>query len=96
MVNFDILINGAFNLKEKRSYVKSLVGKIRNKFSVSVAEVDHQDLWQRTQIGVAVVGANSAIVNSVIDKITEFVYSMHQMKYKTYHSQLLRDRKFRL
>lgn len=75
MVNFDILINGAFNLKEKRSYVKSLVGKIRNKFSVSVAEVDHQDLWQRTQIGVAVVGANSAIVNSVIDKVTEFVYS---------------------
>ena len=75
VVNFDILINGAFNLKEKRSYVKSLVGKIRNKFSVSVAEVDHQDLWQRTQIGVAVVGANSAIVNSVIDKITEFVYS---------------------
>ncbi|NIS75634.1 MAG: DUF503 family protein [Deltaproteobacteria bacterium] len=75
VVNFDILINGAFNLKEKRSYVKSLVGKIRNKFSVSVAEVDHQDLWQRTQIGVAVVGANSAIVNSVIDKVTEFVYS---------------------
>lgn len=75
VVNFDILINGAFNLKEKRSYVKSLVGKIRNKFSVSVAEVDHQDLWQRTQIGVAVVGANSAIVNSVLDKITEFVYS---------------------
>lgn len=75
VVNFDILINGAFNLKEKRSYVKSLVGKIRNKFSVSVAEVDHQNLWQRTQIGVAVVGANSAIVNSVIDKVTEFVYS---------------------
>lgn len=75
VVNFDILINGAFNLKEKRSYVKSLVGKIRNKFSVSVAEVDHQDLWQRTQIGVAVVGANSAIVNSVLDKVTEFVYS---------------------
>jgi uncharacterized protein YlxP (DUF503 family) len=75
VVNFDILINGAFNLKEKRSYVKSLVGKIRNKFSVSVAEVDHQDLWQRTQIGVAVVGADSAIVNSVLDKITEFVYS---------------------
>lgn len=75
VIHFDILINGAFNLKEKRSYVKSLVSKIRNKFNVSVAEVGYQDLWQRTRIGIAVVGADSAVVNSVIDKITDFVYS---------------------
>ncbi|NIO15917.1 MAG: DUF503 family protein [Deltaproteobacteria bacterium] len=75
VIHFDILINGAFNLKEKRGYVKRLVLKIRNKFNVSAAEVGYQDLWQRTKIGVAVVGADTALVNSLIDKITDFVYA---------------------
>lgn len=75
VIHFDILVNGAFNLKEKRKNVKSLVMKIRNKFNVSVAEVDYQDLWQRTRIGIAVVGADSVVVNSLLDKITDFVYT---------------------
>lgn len=75
VIHFDILINGAFNLKEKRGCVKRLILKIRNKFNVSAAEVGYQDLWQRTKIGIAVVGTDTALVNSLIDKITDFVYA---------------------
>ncbi len=75
VIHFDILINGAFNLKEKRGHVKRLILKIRNKFNVSAAEVGYQDLWQRTKIGIAVVGPDTALVNSLIDRITDFVYA---------------------
>lgn len=90
VLHFDILINGAFNLKQKRSYVKSLVEKIRNRFSVSVAEVNYHDLWQRTQIGVAVVGINSAVVNSRIDRITDFVYSFGDFEVVERKMEILR------
>ncbi len=53
---FDLRIPGAHSLKEKRHVVKGLTAALRQTFAVSVAEVDHQDLWQRATIAVAAVG----------------------------------------
>lgn len=47
------------SLKEKRSIVRSLVAKIRQRFNASVAEVGHQELWQRAAIAVAVVSGSA-------------------------------------
>jgi uncharacterized protein YlxP (DUF503 family) len=55
---FDLRIPGCRSLKEKRHVVKSLSAAIRQRFPVSVAEVDHQELWQRTALAVAAVGAD--------------------------------------
>jgi len=44
---FDLRIPGCSSLKQKRHVLKSLTGALRSTFNVSVAEVDHQDLWQR-------------------------------------------------
>ena len=52
---FDLRIPRCGSLKEKRHVVKTLSNGIRSKFNVSVAEVDHLDLWQRTTIAVAAV-----------------------------------------
>lgn len=46
------------SLKEKRSVIKSITARLKQRLNVSVAELNYQDLWQRTMIGVAVV-ANS-------------------------------------
>ena len=53
--------------------VKALTGAIRSRFEVSVAEVDHQELWQRTAIAVAVVGSQEFHVRKVIGRIESFV-----------------------
>ena len=52
---FDLRIPSCGSLKEKRHVVKTLTHGIRSTFNVSVAEVDHHDLWQRTAIAVATV-----------------------------------------
>jgi uncharacterized protein YlxP (DUF503 family) len=52
---FDLRIPACGSLKEKRHVVKTLTNGIRSTFNVSVAEVDHHDLWQRTAIAVAAV-----------------------------------------
>ena len=45
-------VHGSHSLKEKRHVVKTLTASLRQKFNVSVAEVAHQDLWQRAAIGI--------------------------------------------
>jgi uncharacterized protein YlxP (DUF503 family) len=49
---------GVTSLKEKRQVLRSLKDRLREHYNVSVAEVDHQDLWQRAALGV--VGIASA------------------------------------
>ena len=61
------------SLKEKRMIVKSLVAKIQNKFHVSVAEIDEQDIHQIIVIGVAAIVPNNAMADSVMEEIYAFV-----------------------
>ena len=53
--------------------MKSLIAAIRATFNVSVAEVDHQELWQRTAIGVAVVGAEEYHLRKVAQEVERLV-----------------------
>lgn len=57
------------SLKSKRKVVKSIISRLRNNFNVSVAEVGANDIYQRAEIGFALVGNNRKVINSKIDKI---------------------------
>lgn len=61
------------SLKEKRMIVKSILAKIRNKFQVSAAEVEDQDVHQSVVIGVAAIVPHSAQADSMMDEIVRFV-----------------------
>jgi hypothetical protein len=70
---FDLRIPGCGSLKEKRHVVKALTGGIRGRFNVSVAEVDHHDLWQRTVLAVAAAGSERYHVRKVLHEVERFV-----------------------
>lgn len=70
---FDLKIPGCGSLKQKRHVVKSLTNAIRSTFNVSVAEVDHHDLWQRTTIAVAATGVEQYHVRQVMQQVERFV-----------------------
>lgn len=63
------------SLKEKRMIVKSLVAKLQNRFHVSVAEVDEQDVHQIVVIGVAAIVPHNAMADSLMDEISTFLES---------------------
>ena len=69
----DLYLPGSQSLKDKRQVLKSLKDRIRNRFSVSVAEVDHNDLWQRSVLGMAVVSTATNHANEVLSKAVRFV-----------------------
>ena len=70
---FDLRIPGCGSLKEKRHVVRSLTAALRRRFNVSVAEVDHLDLWQRTTIAVAATGAETFHIRKVMLEVERFV-----------------------
>ncbi len=72
-VCFDLHIPQSRSLKTKRAAIRPIVDGLRHRFHVSVAEVAHQDQWQRAAIAVAVVGATESQVRDVIDSVERFV-----------------------
>jgi uncharacterized protein YlxP (DUF503 family) len=65
------------SLKSKRHLIRSAIDRVKAKFNVSIAEVAENDLWQRSVVGVAAVGNDHGFVNEVLDKVADFVGSMH-------------------
>ena len=64
------------SLKEKRQILRCLLDRVKAKFNASIAEVEHNDLWQRGTIGVAIVGNDRTFLEQVGGKI-EQVLSDH-------------------
>ena len=61
------------NLKQKRQVARSLIARLRNQFNVAVAEIDHNDLWQRLTIGVCCISNDTAHAHEMMSKIVSFV-----------------------
>ena len=69
VLEITLFIPTAASLKDKRHVVKSLIETTRQKFNVSIAEIDHLDKWQVATIGLACVANEQKYLNSVLDKV---------------------------
>ena len=72
-MTFRLRASWVHSLKEKRMILKSLVAKLQNKFHVSAAEIDEQDIHQIIVIGVAAIVPHNAMADSLMDEISAFV-----------------------
>ena len=71
VLQLDLHLHGVHSLKEKRSVVRRLLARCRNRYPVSAAEVGHQDLWQRTLIGVALVSSSEAVIAPILERLED-------------------------
>lgn len=73
VIRFELHIAESHSLKAKRAAIRPIIDGIRHRYHLSVAEVDHQDTWQRSAIAVAVVANDYRHVNEVLDEVERFV-----------------------
>ena len=66
-------IPGAHSLKEKRRVIRSIKDRLYSQFNVSVAEIGSNDVWQAGELGVVTVGNERRHVESVMQKVMNFV-----------------------
>ncbi len=69
LLTLDLHFPGARSLKDKRQALRSLEQRIRNRFNVSVAEVEHQDLWQRARLAVVSVNTDHSHLESTLHAV---------------------------
>jgi uncharacterized protein YlxP (DUF503 family) len=74
-VRFDLHVPVSRSLKAKRAALRPIIDSLRHRFHVSVAEVDHQDLWQRAAIGVALVAESHHHLEEILATVERFVRS---------------------
>jgi uncharacterized protein YlxP (DUF503 family) len=86
---YDLHFPGSRGLKEKRMVLRSLKSRIRNEFEVSVAEVDGQDLTQRGQLAIAVVGPDQAPLDALLQRILSFVEANFDGEILSYENEFL-------
>ncbi|MCL1693069.1 MAG: DUF503 domain-containing protein [Actinomycetia bacterium] len=65
----ELRIRDIRSLKEKRKVVKNIIADIGRAYPVAIAEVDHQDLWQRADLGVAVVSGSPGHVDRMLTAV---------------------------
>ena len=73
VMTFRLRASWVHSLKEKRMIVKSLIAKLQNRYHVSAAEIEDQDVYQMIVIGVAVIVPHNAMADSLMDDISMFV-----------------------
>jgi len=78
----DLVLRDNHSLKEKRRVVKSIIGRVKSKFNVSIAEVGNQDLWQSAQIGFCIAGNEKRFINSSLDKVIYFIEERNSAEIK--------------
>lgn len=69
----ELFIGHANSLKAKRQVVRTIIERARNRFNISIAEVDNLDKWQRATIGIACVSNETARVHEVLNKVVNFI-----------------------
>ena len=63
----ELHVGGAQSLKGKRAILRPVIEKLKRSMSVSVAEVDHQNAWQRATLGVAWVARDEAELQRLVE-----------------------------
>ena len=73
----NLRLPGNSSLKGKRQVLKSITTRVRNKFNVSVAEIDNHDRWQLATIGICCVSNDNRYTNEILSKVVDFVINGH-------------------
>lgn len=61
------------SLKGKRQILKSIIQRVKNRYNVSIAEVDDQDLWQCVTLGITCGSDSARHANEVLSKVVDFI-----------------------
>lgn len=73
VLQVELAIFDAQSLKDKRRVILGLKQRIRNRFNVSVSEVDHANAAKRSTLAVAAVSSDTRLVHSQLDKVVDLI-----------------------
>lgn len=70
LLTLEIFLPDSHSLKEKRFVIRSLKDRLR-KFNISIAECDHQELWQRSTMGIVSISSDHGVLEKTLNAVAE-------------------------
>lgn len=89
ILSVELRLPGNSSLKGKRKILVGLKVKLRNKFNISVAEVDHLDKWQRITLGITSVGRDGRSVNRIFSRVMEQIEKLPHTELIDYRMEII-------
>ena len=80
VITVTLFIGEAQTLKDKRQVIQSIINKLHNKLNVSVAEVDYQDQWQRSRLGIAFLSNQLSFLDTIEQEIFKLVETQYPVE----------------
>ncbi len=80
VLQIELFIPESNSLKTKRYAIRSIKDRLKNRYNVSVAEIDNTDKWQRASLGIAAVSNESRHIQSMLGKALDLVYGDHRVE----------------
>jgi uncharacterized protein YlxP (DUF503 family) len=77
------------DLKGKRRVLKSVKDRVRERFNVSIAEVDDLDAWQRSTLAVACVSKDRDVVEGTLAHVATFIEGLHLASVESVSTEIL-------
>ena len=69
LLTLELHLTEAQSLKDKRQVIRSLKDRLRAHFNVAVAELDFEDTWQRSVVGVVTLSNEEQHVEEALQKV---------------------------
>ena len=76
----ECIIYDAHSLKDKRAVLQRILTRLKQKFNVSVSEVDYQDVWQRTKIAIVAVTSNTVMTELELQNALKLIDSFPEIE----------------
>jgi uncharacterized protein YlxP (DUF503 family) len=76
----ECMIYNSQSLKDKRAVLQRIMTRLKQKFNISIAEVDYQDTWQRTKIAIAVVSSARVPAESELQNALKYLDSFPELE----------------
>ncbi len=73
----ELRLPGNGSLKEKRQTVKSMLARLHKEYNVGIAEVGHQDVWQRAILGIVAVSVDADYVHGLLTRVVQTIENGH-------------------
>jgi len=73
VVRLKLSLPGSHSLKDKRRILKSLKDRLRSRFNVAVAEMEHHDVWQSADLGVVTISPDGNHARSTASRVAGFI-----------------------
>ncbi|MGB2600875.1 MAG: DUF503 domain-containing protein [Candidatus Omnitrophota bacterium] len=88
-LRIELHLGESSSLKEKRGILRRLKDRLKNKFNVSVAEVEEMDKWQKAVLGVVTISNDKKHLSSCLDSIVDFIEAENRLMVLDHTTEIL-------